>query len=102
MRNRILFVLIIIAAIFPFAATGFELAETPIALIALGAMSLIAIAITVGAMMYRPKPNADVDTPKQAIVTIRQAPPVEPVATRGEAKPAAKKPAVAPEKKQVR
>lgn len=102
MRNRILFVLIIIAALFPFAATGFELAKTPIALIALAAMSLIAIAVTVGAMLYRPRPNADTDTPKQAITTIRQTPRAELAAKSSDGKPVAKKPVAAPEQKRVR
>jgi len=102
MRNKILFVLIIIAAIFPFVATGFELAKTPIALIALGVMTLVAIATTVGAMLYRPKPNPDADTPKQAITTIRQTPPADLAAKAGEAKQVTKKSVAAPEQKQVR
>lgn len=75
MRNRILVVLIIIAAIFPFAATGLELTGGGDfkALIALGFMTLVAIAITVAAMMYRPKRPADADTPVQAIPTIKTA-----------------------------
>lgn len=75
MRNTLLVVLIIIAAIFPFAATGFELSGGGDlkALIALGVLTVIAIAITVAAMMYRPKRTADADTPVQAIPTVKSA-----------------------------
>lgn len=75
MRNTLLFVLICIAAIFPFAATGFELTGDGDlrALFALGAMSLIAIAIAVAAMLYRPKRTANADTPVQAIPTVKVA-----------------------------
>ncbi len=75
MKNRLLVILIIIAAIFPFAATGIELiGQDLMALIALGVMTVIAFGVTFGAMRYRPKNTADVDTPMQAIPTIKPPP----------------------------
>lgn len=73
MRNVLLAALIIIAAIFPYAATGFELTGDLAALAALAVMSLVAVAVTVGALFYRPKANADTDTPLQSIPTLKTA-----------------------------
>ena len=72
MRNRIILILIIIAAIFPFAATVVELAQNQLAALALVVLTLVAIAIPVGAMFYRPKRSPDADVPVQLIPTIKQ------------------------------
>lgn len=103
MRNRLILILIIIAAIFPFAATIVELAENQLAAVALVVLTLVAIAIPVGAMFYRPKRGPDADIPVQLIPTIKQparqdgspkgAPTHNtPVASDGTAKPTATKP----------
>lgn len=73
MRNKVLFVVIIIAAIFPFAATAFELDNNLTAMIVLGALSLVAIGIAATALLIKPKRNAELDTPVQAIPTIKRA-----------------------------
>lgn len=105
MKNRLLVILIIIAAIFPFAATAFELTEDVLALAALGGLSLVAIIVTVAAIMYRPKRSPEIDTPVQAIPTIKgpparkegtpktaaQAPATKPTATGSTTKPETKR-----------
>lgn len=67
MKNVLLFALIIVAAIFPYAATAIELTRDMTAALALVGMSVLTIAIALAAMFYRPKPTADTETPLQAI-----------------------------------
>lgn len=73
MKN-VLVVLIIIAAIFPFAATAIELTKDITAAAVLGGLTVVAIAVTTAAIMYKPKRSADIDTPKQEIPTLKGAP----------------------------
>ncbi|MBC8160056.1 MAG: hypothetical protein H7Z42_02465 [Roseiflexaceae bacterium] len=94
MKNKLLLALILIAAIFPFAVTGIELRDNLTALLALAGMSLVAVAITAVAMLYRIKPDPGSEMPKQAIPTIKQAPAQEATTKQAPAQEAT--PTVAP------
>ena len=73
MKNRVIVALMIIAAIFPFAATAFELDKNLTAMAVLAALSVIAISIAATAMLIKPKRTAESDTPVQAIPTVKRA-----------------------------
>jgi hypothetical protein len=75
MKNRLLVVLIILATVFPFAATAVELLidNNLVSVIVLGVITIIWFITIIAALVYKPRGNQSTDreTPIQVIPTLK-------------------------------